>query len=154
MARLILGCTLALTALATQNGLTGQAREQALEQAWGQELAGPSPIKRVVSLLTKMRDELVAEADKEAEMYDQMVCWCETNEKEKVKAIAEGEAKDKDLQAEIEARSARFGSVTTEIEAMKKQIAEDGVALKQATAIRENEAAAFREEESDLVTQM
>merc|ERR1719230_193148 len=59
-----------------------------------------------------------------------------------------------DLQAEIESRAARFGSVSTEIEAMKKQIAEDTLALKQATAIRENEAAAFRDEEKDLVTQM
>merc|ERR1719201_1214497 len=146
MARLILGCTLALTALATQNGLTGQAREQALEQAWGQELAGPSPIKRVVSLLTKMRDELEAEADKEAEMYDQMVCWCETSEKEKTTAVKQAEATIADLQAEIEERAARFGTLGTEIEAMKKQIAEDTAALKEATGIREGEAGEFREQ--------
>jgi hypothetical protein len=27
-------------------------------------------------------------------MYDKMVCWCETNEKEKTKAIADAEALD------------------------------------------------------------
>jgi hypothetical protein len=95
--------------------------------------------------------QLEIEAPKEAEMYDQMVCWCETNEKEKVKAISDAEAKDKDLSAEIESRAARFGSVSTEIEAMKKQIVEDKAALEQATAIREKEAAAFRGNEKDTV---
>jgi len=140
------------------------AREQSLESTWSDELDGAdpetkvvakkNPIQRVVGMLKDMKSQLEKEADKEAEMYDQMVCWCETNEKGKVKAIADAEAKDKDLQAEIESRAARFGSVSTEIDAMKKQIAEDGLALKQALAIRENEAAAFREEEKDLVTQM
>lgn len=110
-----------------------------------------NPIKRVINMLTDMKKQLENEAEKEAEMYDQMVCWCETNEKEKVKAIADAEAKDKDLVAEIEARSARFGSVSTEIEAMKKQIAEDSDALKTATAIREREAGDFRGNEKDLV---
>jgi len=140
------------------------AREQSLESTWSDELDGAdpetkvvakkNPIQRVIGMLKDMKSQLEKEADKEAEMYDQMVCWCETNEKAKVKAIADAEAKDKDLQAEIESRAARFGSVSTEIEAMKKQIAEDTLALKQATAIRENEAAAFRDEEKDLVTQM
>jgi hypothetical protein len=87
--------TLASAAGSSLNS-ANQARQQLLEQQWSQEL-GPvdpetkqvaykSPLKRVISLLEKMRAELVAEADKEAEMYDKMVCWCETNEKEKNKS--------------------------------------------------------------------
>jgi len=140
------------------------ARETSLESVWSAELDGAdpetkvvskkNPIQRVVGMLKDMKAQLEKEADKEAEMYDQMVCWCETNEKAKVKAIADAEAKDKDLQAEIESRSARFGSVSTEIEAMKQQIQEDTSALKQATAIREKEASVFRGEEKDLVQAM
>jgi len=110
-----------------------------------------SPIKRVVSLLEKMRAELVAEADKEAEMYDKMVCWCETNEKEKKKAVADANAKDRELVAEIESRSARFGELSTNIAQSKKDIAENKEALETATTIREQEAAKFREEEDDMV---
>merc|ERR1719276_369726 len=98
-----------------------------------------------------MKSQLEKEASKESEMYDEMGCWCETNEKDKVKAISDAEAKDKDLSAEIKSRAARFGSVSTEIEAMKKQIVEDTEALKQATAIREKEASAFRGGEKDMV---
>merc|ERR1719372_14837 len=98
-----------------------------------------------------MKAQLEKEAKTDEEIYDKMVCWCETNEKEKTKAIADAEAKDKDLTAEIEERAARFGSVSTEIEAMKKQIAEDTAALKEALAIREREAANFRGDEKDTV---
>jgi chromosome segregation ATPase len=156
-------CALAaLAAASATNSQTGlsvaeQAREHALEKAWSQELAPPagkeyqSPIKRVVSLLEKMRAELVAEADKEAEMYDKMVCWCETNEKEKKKAIADAEALEKELEAEIQERAAKFGEDATEIDRLKEQISEDTASLKEATSIRENEAAKFRATNKDLV---
>jgi len=147
-----------LAGLVTAVQFSESAREQSLEKSWGAELEPEtktsgrvSPIKRVTNMLTDMKNQLEKEAANEAEMYDKMVCWCETNEKEKTKAIADAEAKDKDLSAEIEARAARFGSVSTEIEAMKKQIAEDTAAKKEALAIREKEAGNFRGDEKDTV---
>merc|ERR1719399_1801245 len=136
--------------------VAGQARQQTLEKEWSQQLDSQpkqyqSPIKRVVSLLEKMRNELVAEADKEAEMYDKMVCWCETNEKEKTKAVADAEALDKELTAEITERAAKFGEDATEIERLKEQIAEDTASLKEATSIREADAAKFYESNKDLI---
>merc|ERR1719253_506928 len=136
---------------ATVLGAAGQARESSLEAEWSRELGGPSPIKRVIALLEKMRSELVNEADKEAEMYDKMVCWCETNEKEKTKAIADAEALDKELTAEIGGRAARFGQQETQIAALKTQISEDTASLKEATAIREAAAAKFYESNKDLI---
>merc|ERR1719181_639614 len=91
-----------------------------------------SPIQRVTMLLKKMKAELIAEADKEAEMYDKMVCWCETNEKEKKKAIADADALIDELTAEIEERAAKLGNVETEIEILKKQIGDDTESLKEA----------------------
>lgn len=144
--------------LSTGNKLEGklsagaQARETALETEWSQELeAKTSPIKRVVALLTKMKAELDKEAADEAAMYDKMVCWCETNEKEKTKAIADAESLDTELGAEIESRAAKFGEQATEIARLKKQIAEDTASLKKATAIREKEAAEFSATEKDLM---
>merc|ERR1719456_1760284 len=109
---------------------SARSRQRALEAEWGSELQAPkvveyqSPIKRVVSLLKKMKAELDHEAKHEAEMYDKMVCWCETNEKEKTKAIKDADAKDKALSSEIESRSARFGNLATQIKDMKKEIAD------------------------------
>eukprot|EP00928_Gymnodinium_smaydae_P009846 TRINITY_DN13682_c1_g1_i2.p1 TRINITY_DN13682_c1_g1~~TRINITY_DN13682_c1_g1_i2.p1 ORF type:complete len:804 (-),score=265.21 TRINITY_DN13682_c1_g1_i2:85-2436(-) len=151
--------TVAAVTSATVSGMSESSaalsRQSALEQSWSQDLSaeskGKSPVKRVVSLLTKMKSELEAEAGKESEMYDKMVCWCKTNKKEKTAAVAKAETTIKELESEIEGRSARFGELSTNIEAMKKQIAEDTTALRQATGIREQEAAEFRGEETDLV---
>lgn len=153
-------CLLAAGALSAEQG--GTARERSLEAAWAQELmpdltpetkkkAYVSPTKRVVNLLSKMKAELKAEADKEAEMYERMVCWCETNEKEKKQAIVEAEAKDVQLTSEIEARSAKFGELAADIANTKQEVAENTEALKTATSIREGEAEKFRGEENDMV---
>jgi len=144
--------------------VSGVSRQQSLEEAWSAELQAPdnpldprvakanvSPVKRVVSLLAKMRAELQAETDKESEMYDKMVCWCETNEKEKTQAIVDAEARIAELQAEIEERSAGFGKVSTEIEALKKQIAEDTASLKTAVSLRDNEQGEAMAEEKENV---
>jgi len=80
-----------------------------------------------------------------------MVCWCQTNEKEKTKAIADAEALDSELSSEIEARAAKFGEQATEIARLKTQIAEDTEALKKATAIREKQASKFSSSEKDLM---
>jgi len=147
MARLVLLIALVVAAQASV-----LSRQQSLEQEGDRDLAAKqSPIKRVVGLLTKMRTELEHEAANEAEMYDKMVCWCETNEKEKTKAIADAEALDKELTAEIGERAARFGQQETMIAALKRQISEDTASLKEATSIREAGAAKFYESNKDLI---
>jgi hypothetical protein len=113
-----------------------------------------APIKRVIGLLEKMKSELQAEADNDASLYDKMVCWCETSEKEKTLAVATAEQNIKDLQSEIEERAARFGELETEVAQMKKQIAQDTAALKEATAAREGEAGSFRQSEKETVQAM
>jgi len=131
------------------------SRQHALESEWSQELQAPksykSPVQRVRMLLQKMKDELNAEASKEAEMYDKMVCWCETSEKEKKKAVADADAKDEELSAEIESRSARFGTLSAEIKKTKEEIASNTETFKKARSMREDEASKFREEEKDMV---
>jgi len=142
----------AAVAAALSSG-TGETRQLSLVQSCSNDLDqdGKSPVKRVVELLFKMKSELEAETDKESEMYDKMVCWCETNEKEKTQAIADAEATEKELQAEIEERSAGSGKVSTNIAFLKKQIAEDTASLEQSRSIRENEATEARAGEKDLV---
>merc|ERR1719316_1602110 len=128
-------------------------RQTALETAWSKELNSEkeSPVKRVVNLITKMKAEIEEEGANEAAMYDKMVCWCETGEKEKTKAIADADAALIDLETEIQERAAKVGSLAANIENMKKQIAEDTAALQQAETIRDNEAKEARSKEKDLI---
>jgi len=117
----------------------------------GDDADNVSPVQRVVSLLEKMKLQLESEGSKESEMYDKMVCWCETNEKEKTKAVADAETKTNDLTAEINSRAARGAELATEIAALKDQIANDKAALLQGRSIREKEAATFTAEEKDML---
>jgi len=141
--------------LARAAGRSAAEREKQLEETWSKELEEPetqvvaykTPIQRVVGLLQKMKSELEAEGSKESETYDRVVCWCETNEKDKNKAISDGDAKSSDLEAEVGERSARHGALETKIAATKTAIAADQSALKTARAIREKEHSAFSEEE-------
>merc|ERR1719401_2392954 len=40
-----------------------------------------------------MLKQLQKEAEEDEDIYDKIACWCETNDKEKTKAIAEAEEK-------------------------------------------------------------
>jgi hypothetical protein len=154
---------------AVQDRTNANAKERVLEaslfKSWDAILEGQtlptappgkispkrSPIQRVVALLQEMKAQLEKEADEDEEIYDKMVCWCETNEKEKTKAIADADQKITDLVALIEEKAARSAELETQIEQLKKEIGEESEAMDQATAMREKEAAEFRQEEKDLV---
>merc|ERR1719436_331700 len=98
-----------------------------------------------------MLKQLEKEAEEDEEIYDKVACWCETNDKEKTKAIAEAEAKIADLTVKIEELTATSARLNTEIKNLEKEVAANQEALDQATAIREKQLAEFNAEEKDLL---
>merc|ERR1719472_288259 len=68
-----------------------------------------------------MQAELQAEQDADQEMYDKMVCWCGTNDKEKTKAIADANQAIDDLGAAIEENTALASTREVELGALAKQ---------------------------------
>jgi len=98
-----------------------------------------------------MLKQLEKEAEEDEEIYDQLACWCETNDKEKTKSIADAEAKIEDLTTKIEELTASSARLNTEIKNLEKEVAENQEALDQATAIRQKELAEFNAEEKDAL---
>merc|ERR1719231_1096698 len=98
-----------------------------------------------------MLKQLEKEAEEDEEIYDQLACWCETNDKEKTKAIADAEAKIEALTTKIEELTASSARLNTEIKNLEKEVAENQEALDQATAIRQKQLAEFNAEEKDLL---
>merc|ERR1719191_267782 len=80
-----------------------------------------------------------------------MTCWCETNDKDKTKAIADAEGHLADLTASIEELTASAARLTTEVSNLGKEIAANGQALATATSLRQKELAEFVAEEKDSV---
>merc|ERR1719284_979787 len=109
------------------------------------------PVSKVINLLKDMLKQLEKEAEEDEEIYDKMACWCETNDKEKTKSIADAEARISDLTTKIEELTASSARLNTEIKNLEKEVAENQAALDKATAIRQKQLAEFNEEEKDLL---
>merc|ERR1719503_225739 len=98
-----------------------------------------------------MLKQLEKEAEEDEEIYDQLACWCETNDKEKTKAISDAETHITDLTTKIEELTATSSRLNTEIKNLEKEVAKNQEALDAATAIREKELAEFNGEEKDAL---
>merc|ERR1719155_179304 len=72
------------------------------------------PVSKVITLLKDMLKQLEKEAEEDEEIYDKMACWCETNDKEKTKSIADAEARISDLTTKIEEMTAASARLNTE----------------------------------------
>jgi chromosome segregation ATPase len=107
------------------------------------------PVSKVITLLKDMLKQLEKEAEEDEEIYDKLACWCETNDKEKTKSIADAEAKIDDLTSKIEEYTAASARLNTEIKNLESEVAKNQEALDKATAIREKELAEFNAEEKD-----
>merc|ERR1719265_177407 len=79
------------------------------------------PVSKVITLLNDMVKQLETEAKEDAETYDTMQCWCETNDKGKTTAIADGESSIAELTANIESYTALSSKLNTEIENLNNE---------------------------------
>jgi len=109
------------------------------------------PVSKVITLLKDMLKQLEKEAEEDEEIYDKMACWCETNDKEKTKAISDAEARISALETKIEEDTAASARLGAEIKNHEKEVAANQEALDKATAIRQRELADFNAEEKELL---
>merc|ERR1719201_2332777 len=115
------------------------------------EAAKNRPVSKVVNLLKDMLKPLEKEAEEDEEIYDQLVCWCTTNDKEKTKAIADAEARIDDLTSMIEELTATSARLNTEIANLDKEVKKNQEALESATKQREKQMKEFNAEEADML---
>merc|ERR1719171_2599387 len=98
-----------------------------------------------------MLKQLEKEAEEDEEIYENLACWCETNDKEKTKAIADAEAHIADLTSQIEELAATSARLNTEIKNLEAEVAENQKALDDASALRTKELAEFNAAEKDAL---
>jgi len=139
-----------------QRGRDGKAQSakghfNSMSGSFGSEYVSERPVSKVVDLLKEIQVQLGAEQEEDQETYDKFACWCETNDKGKSKAIADGEQKIKNLNAEIESLTAKSGQLTTDVSNLEETIAKGQKALGEATAVRTKELAEFNQSDKDAI---
>merc|ERR1719456_1009151 len=109
-----------------------------------------NPVTKVVKLLEEMKAQVEKEAEEDKEMYEKMDCWCETNEKEKTKAVEIAEQRIDQYTSTIEEGTAHIAKLETEIAKLEEDIQANVDALQQAEEMRNKEHDEFLVETGDM----
>merc|ERR1719262_1557805 len=80
------------------------------------------PVSKVITVLKDMLAQLEKEGEEDEEIYEQVACWCETNDKEKTKAIGDAEQRITDLTTKIEELTATSSRLTQELKHLKVEV--------------------------------
>merc|ERR1719460_2478476 len=108
-----------------------------------------NPIRKVVNLLQMMQKKVEAEGEKEAELFEKFMCYCKSSGETLSKSIADADVKMPQLASDIKEAESAKAQLQEELAQHQNDRDEAKAAMAKATEIREKEAAAFANEESE-----
>merc|ERR1719199_1596139 len=108
-----------------------------------QETTQGNPIRKVVTLLQDMQKEIEAEGDKEKDLYDKFMCYCDGNTDGMSKAAEEAGQRITELKAKVEAEKSEKAQLDQALIQHKQDREAAKVDLESATGIREKEHADY-----------
>jgi len=110
-----------------------------------------NPIAKVLQLITELQAKIIGEGEEAQKMYAEFAEYCEDRSRELGFEIKTGKGQVADLTATIDKMNADIEAHSTKIEELGSDNSEATKELKEATGIREKEAADFSAVEKDLV---
>jgi hypothetical protein len=108
-----------------------------------------NPIRKVVTLLQDMQKELEEEGEKEKDLYEKFMCYCDGNTEDMSKSAEDASTKITELKAKLEAEKSGKSQLDQALIGHKKDREAAKADLEKATTIREKEKAEFEEETGD-----
>jgi len=108
-------------------------------------VGAPNPIRRVVTLMQEMQNEIETEVEKEQKLFAKFECFCKHNDGALDAKQAELAALIKKTKAEVESATGRKGQLKAEIAKHKKDEAEATKQLEEATKSRTEEKQKYDE---------
>jgi len=108
-----------------------------------------NPIRKVVTMLQSMQKKVQQEGEQEKELYDKFMCFCSTGEGDLDGSISAANAKIPAVGSEIESSEARLAQAKQDLKQGQTERSDANAAMKDATSLRENEAAAFAAYKAD-----
>jgi septal ring factor EnvC (AmiA/AmiB activator) len=110
-----------------------------------------NPVRKVVQMLQAMQKKVMAEGEKEHELFDKFMCYCKTGSGDLTKSISDAETKIPQLESDLKAAE---GSLAETKEGLKQDQTDRSAAkaaIAEATSMREKENAAFVKSKDDFV---
>merc|ERR1719191_1407311 len=109
-----------------------------------------NPIRKVVTMLQDMQKSVEEEGEKEEELFDKFMCYCQNGEGALDASIAAGKAQIDQLGSSIEKGTAEKSQLEQDITQHKADREEAEKVIKESTAMREKEAAEFAATSGDM----
>merc|ERR1719313_3262254 len=100
-------------------------------------------------MLQMMQKKVEAEGEKEKELFDKFMCYCEQSKEQLDGSIEQGEDKVPELESVIKESTATEGQLRQELVEHKKDREDAEKAIAESTSMRNKEAKAFAIESSE-----
>jgi len=105
--------------------------------SWAARLAAPTGLKKVVSLLENMKQELVAEGEQEQQNFDKFTCYCQSQRESLNAELSAAEKRLPSLLSETEALDASVASLQAELKKDSKDSKEATEGAEEVRDLRE-----------------
>merc|ERR1719367_1582267 len=110
-----------------------------------------SPLSKVLDLMADLAAKITKEGEAEAKAYTEYFDWCDDMARNAGFEIKTAEAKKEKLEGLIGELTSTISVCTSKIDDLVAAIATDDAELKEATTVRDKEAADFAKSDADLV---
>jgi len=108
-----------------------------------------SPVEKVVELIQGVLDRTIADGEAEQQIYDKYACWCETTAKRKASAITQAQVDMRRLGQQILSLKGKIATLTSEIEELTADIAQNEKDQALATSLRSKENADYEADSAE-----
>lgn len=109
-----------------------------------------NPIRKVVTMLQDMQKTVEAEGDKEKELFEKFMCYCNNGAGSLDNAITQSASQIESLTGQVETQSAQKSQMTQDVTQHKADRSEAEKTIKESTAMREKEASEFASASGEL----
>merc|ERR1719401_100494 len=105
--------------------------------------AAANPIRKVVNMLTALKEKVETEAEQEEALYKKYMCYCKTSSSALSGSIADAETKVPEVSSSLKEAGAAKVQLEEDLAAHKADRQAAKEAMAEAKAVREKEAATF-----------
>jgi len=114
--------------------------------------ARENPIRKVVTLMQNLREEVEEEGRKDKELFDKFMCYCTDNTDKLEKSVEVARADIGEYEATIKELTGSNAALELEIKDVKEDLEDNKKAIADATGVRTKEKAEYTKESSETST--